>query len=171
MAVLGDQFIATPAPLVFRVHADPDKSDRIPEAEGSMQLCIAGIELLSVDRPLRGRAAKIAWTLLLHGNWVDAGQHVERDGDRLLWIDHLSGPTETPDDWDKGCQMIGSLSRIITNAYLSGAERTVHTMSKSNVLDPGYMGQFIPDDFMQLELPLALMTLQSNLESKKSDAG
>jgi hypothetical protein len=44
--------------------------------------------------------------------------------------------------------MIGSLSQVVTNAYLSGAEHTVHTSTKSGVLEPGSMGQFIPDDFM-----------------------
>jgi hypothetical protein len=177
MAVLGDKFIATPAPLVFRVHVDPNGSDPHPEGEGSMRIKIARAELLSRDKPLSGRAAQIAWTLLWHGSWEDAGQRSELEGNRLLWIDHLIAPTaelddwSDPEDWREGCQMIGSLSRIITSAYLSGAKQTVHTTSKSQVLAPGFMGQFIPDDFMTLGLPLALMTLESNLESKESDAG
>jgi hypothetical protein len=39
------------------------------------------------------------------------------------------------------------------------------------MLAPGFMGQFIPDDFMKLELPLALITLQSNLSSEETGAG
>lgn len=58
-------------------------------------------------------------------------------------------PTEDEQDWGEGCEMIGSLSSIISNAYLAGAERTVHTTSMSGVLEPGSMGQFIPDDFMK----------------------
>jgi len=170
MAVLGDRFIATPAPLRFRVNVDPDKSDRIPPSGGPMNITIARVELLSRERALSGKAADIAWKLLWHGNWVDAGQHVEQDGDRVLWIDHLFGPTEDEEDWGKGCEMIGSCSGIISNAYLSGAERTVHTTSKSGVLEPGAMGQFIPDDFMKLELPLALIHLQSNLKPAKAAA-
>jgi hypothetical protein len=174
MAVLGDKFIATPAPLVFRVYADPNGTDPMPEGEGRFRMKIARAELRSRDKPLSGRAAQIAWTLLWHGAWMDAGQHAEKDGDRLLWIDHFVAPTDdeddwhNPDDWHDGCHMIGSLSRIITSAYLSGAERTVHTTSNSHVLAPGYIGQFIPDDFMTLELPLALMTFESNLELSDS---
>jgi hypothetical protein len=45
---------------------------------------IAGVQLLSQDRPLTGRGAEIAWKLLWYGRWVEAGQHVERDGNRML---------------------------------------------------------------------------------------
>jgi hypothetical protein len=165
MSILGDRYIATPAPLVFRVHADPDGTDPLPDGEGSMRIKIARAELLSGETPLTGKAAQIAWTLLWHGTWVDAGQRTNAEGNRLVWIDHLVAPTDDPDEWEgAGCHIIGSLSRIITSAYLSGAERTVHTTSESRVLAPGFMGQFIPDDFMTLELPLALMEIRANLE-------
>lgn len=172
MAILGDMLIATHAPLRFRLHADRAKSDRVPGSDGSTSIIVDHVELLSRDRPLRGRAAGIAWQLVWHGTWVDAAQEVERDGNRVLWVDHLFGPTEDQEEWANGCSMIGSLSRIITSAYLSGAERTVHTNSKSGVLEPGVMGQFIPDDFMTtLDLPLALIEVQSNLEHAADTPG
>lgn len=164
MAIVGDRFIGTPAPLRFRVNVDPDKSDPLPPSSGRMRVTIASVQLVSRDRPLSGRATAIASKLLWHGNWVDAGQHVERDGNRMLWVDHLFAPTEDEEEWGEGCAMIGSLSSIISNAYLAGAASTIHTSSNSTVLDPGSMGQFIPDDFEKLDLPLALIELRSNLE-------
>ncbi len=164
MAVVGDRFIATPAPLRFRVNVDPDKSEPIPVSNGRMKVTIASVELVSRDRPLSGRAAAIASKLLWHGTWVEVGQHVERAGNRMLWIDHLFAPTEDKQEWGDGCEMIGSLSGIISNAYLAGAASTIHTSTESTVLEPGSMGQFIPDDFEELDLPLALIELQSNLE-------
>lgn len=164
MARLGDRHIGTPAPLRFRVNVDPDKSDPVPLSNGSMRVTIASVQLVSRNRPLSGRGAAIATKLLWHGNWVEAGQHVERDGSRMLWVDHLFAPTADEKDWGEGCEMIGSLSSIISNAYLAGAASTIHTSSKSAVLDPGSMGQFIPNDFQKLDLPLALFELRSNLE-------
>lgn len=116
MAIVGDRFIGTPAPLRFRVNVDPEKSDPMPPSEGRMRVTIASVQLLSRDRPLSGRAAAIASKLLWHGNWVDAGQQVERDGSRMLWIDHLFGPTEDEEDWGEGCAMIGSLGWASTSS-------------------------------------------------------
>lgn len=174
MAWLGDCTVATRAPLRFRVLLDPEKSEPMPPGSlGKFTVTLAGVELLSQDRLLRGVAARIAWRLLWYGSWDEVEQESHSDGDTLLWVDHVMGPA----GWDDAPPSpndpvpVGTLSGMISNAYLRGAKKTVHTTATDGILEPGYMGSFIPRDFaaLTLELPLYLFYLQANYDFKDSD--
>jgi len=173
MALLGDCEIATRAPLRFRVLIDPEKSDSIPPgSSGSFKMVLAGVQLLSQNRVLSDLSAQIAWKLLWHGRWEEIRQDFHYEGEQLLWVDHVFAPPE----WDEGESdpaapvMIGSLSEMISNAYLSGAEHTIHTTATDDILQPGYMGNFIPADFvsLNLDLPLFVFILQPNFEFQEA---
>lgn len=175
MASLGDCTIATRAPLRFRIYVDPDQSDRLSPEGGVTQIVIAGIQLFSQDTALEGLAAQIAWRLIWYGNWVEVGQDMNTDGDRIFYIEHLIGPPgwdeRPPEPYDP--VPIGTLSEMISLAYRRGAERTIHTRAEGDVLTPGYMGTFIPPNFpaLKLALPLYVFYFQPNFNFKEGEEG
>lgn len=169
MAVLGDVTVATLAPIRLRLLFDPSRSDPMPmEGEKKIRTFISSVQLLSQNRPLDGLAAQIAWQLLWYGKWDRVEQDVHHEGDRLLWIDEIFGPPE----WTESeCEpnspiMVGALSEMISRAYLRGAQTTIHTTATDEALSPGYMGSFIPRDFVNLKLsiPLYRFELQPNYD-------
>jgi hypothetical protein len=174
MALLGDCTVATRAPLRFRVLLDPDKSDPMPPGSlGKFTVTLKGLQLLSQERPLRGLAAQIAWRLLWYGGWDEVEQESHYEADRLLWVDHVIGPPgwdEEPPEADQPV-FVASLSAMISNAYLRGAKHTIHSTTKGGVLEPGYMGNFIPSDFLslKLDLPLYLFRFEPNYDFKETD--
>ena len=171
MATVGDYAIGTEFPLKFRVLFDPDRSDPIPaNAEGTFTATIAGIQLLSRDKVLRDVAARIAWKLLWYGDWDCYRQEQLHDGGRLVAVDHLVGPQhlDASDADAAGQEIIAWLSGLISTAYLHGAATTIHSSTGDPVLEPGYMRNFIPENFMSLglDLPLLVMELRPNYDFK-----
>jgi len=171
MMFVGDCTVATLPPLRFRVLLDTDKSDPIPpNGRGNVKVTVDGIQLLSQDRILTGLAEQIAWKLLCYGVWGELDKELNHDDDKLLWIDHIYGPPHL-----EGCASdptqparIGELSQMISAVYLRGAERTIHTNARDDAIEPSYMGNFIPDNFvsLKLELPLYKFYLQPNFAEK-----
>jgi hypothetical protein len=169
MATLGDRTIATPPPLRFRVLFNPDKSDHIaPGATGDFTVSVRGIRLLSRSKELSGMSAQIAWKLLWYGTWDELPPEDHYENGRLLWIDYPCAPS----GWDEnnpdhqGMAPIGGLSEMVSQVYLRSAVGTIHTSATDKALEPGYMREFIPADFVkqQLQIPIAMFTLQPNYE-------
>jgi hypothetical protein len=162
MGSLGDCFVATTAPLRFRVLLDPEKSEPMPPgALGTFTLVLAGVQLLSQDRTLSGLAAQIAWKLLWYGRWTEVHQDSRHEGDKLLWVDHIFAPLEWDEEEHDPNEMtiVGALSEMISAAYLRGAAHTIHTTATDGVLEPGYMGNFIPENFAKMDLDVHLWVL------------
>ena len=171
MESLGDCTVATRAPLVFRLKVDPELSGPVPPGGGEMIVRFKRAQLLSQDRPLTGLAAKIAWRLIWFGRWGEVDQELGVEEGRLVQIDFIIGPPEWTDIRPDPMDMvpIGSLSQMISQAYLSGAEGTIHTTSKGPVLQPGYMGNFIPDNFVELDIPLAIFHIVPNYDFPREE--
>ena len=169
MASLGDVTVATLAPIRFRVILDPARSETIPPGtEGEFNATVSAVQLLSQERLLTGTSAQIAWKLIWFGKWDEVGDRPHYEEGRLARVDHLLGPPE----WAEGSapdmdpHPVGALSEMISNAYLRGATNTIHTTAKGDVLTPGYMGNFIPDNFvsLKLDLPLYMFRMVPNFE-------
>jgi len=177
MATLGDRTVGVLAPLRFRVVLDQEKSEVVREGEtGEFRLVIQEVQIISEDRVLSGLAARIAWNLAWYGKWTEERQESHYENGRLASIDHLIVPPEWDETAPQGPmpEMIGALSEIISNAYLSGAQATVHTTAKGEVLEPSYVGTLIPADFasLNLDLRLWLFELRPNFDfAENEEAG
>lgn len=175
MGSLGDAAVATLAPMRFRVELDPDKSESVPEGkDGAFTVVVSAVRLLSQDRILSGIAAQIALKLIWYGKWTEGHREPHYENGRLIWVDHLIVPPEWDDSEVSGGQpvMVGALSEMITSAYMAGANGTIHTTAKGEVLLPGYMGKFIPDNFasLNLDIPLYLFEMRPNFEFIDAEA-
>jgi hypothetical protein len=168
MASLGDYTVGTAAPLKFRVLIDPDKSDAIaPGQYGTFKMAIRGVRILSRVHELSGLSAQIGWRLIQYGTWVEAPPEDHYEDGKLLWIDYPYVPRgwdEMPEERSGG--LIGALSEMISAAYLSGAEGTIHTNASGEVLEPGYMKGFIPENVGELspQLPIQRITFSPNFD-------
>ena len=177
MRSLGDKIIQTIAPLRVRILFDPEKSEPVPEGGGRHTVCIDGLRLLSHETPLDGRSAKIAWKLLWYGGWSEVEENAHQEGDRLLWVEYTYAPT----GWDEpesqmeqgGPAFVGQISGMISRGYLDGAKGTVHSSATGDVLQPGYMSNFIPEDwdFKAEALRLWIFEQEPNFKKENEEEG
>lgn len=156
MHKIGDRMIGTYSPLRFRLRFDPNKSEPFTQEGKPFDATIAGVDVLVGSKVLSGRAKAIAIKIIFFGAWQEIDQELHREGDQLVALDHLYAPNaESASD---EIELVGFLSQFISRVYLSGAENTVHSVAEDETLEPG-KGNFIPKDFMSLDLPLALVTV------------
>ncbi len=169
MVRLGDAAIATAAPLQVRVLFDPDKSDPMqPDQTGEFSVTTAGIEILCQGRVLTPPSTTVAWKLIWYGRWVEQEPEQHFGNGHLLWTQF----TFLPQEWDEedpqtsGLAQVGFLSEMVSRAYLRGAKEAIHPTHSSGILEPGFVGALIPEDWFSAErdLPIAVLHIEPNFE-------
>lgn len=155
LGLVGDAQIGTEPPLTFSLIADPagqEHDDRGARTE--IRFRVGAVELASAGRVLTDlQQQKIAWFLMLHGQWLPTEQPVIEDG-RLVRIDHVFRPV-VPDDKefaeaisDQGFALVGSLSSMYSNAY---NDVTLTEDGEIRMLrhepDPGALAALVPSDY------------------------
>lgn len=163
MSLLGDCMILTTSPIRVRMY--PCLNTKNTTSKPKLE-----VEIYSENRKLYGCAAQIAWKLIRYGEWIC----IENNGDVIDGNENKVEFIYVPAEFD-GCyngehiqSRIGSLSSMICNAYLNGASNTIHTNANDEILEPGVIGRFIPQDFVQmkLDIPLVLFEMAPNYDYK-----
>jgi len=152
---LGDLLVGTRAPLRFRVNADRSKPRTI-EANGQAGFTIGSCELLSEDRHITDPVElRIAWFLLLYGDWVIRDSTLIAEGDQLVAIEHHVGPSEERAEVeDQDFEFIGALSSMISRAHNSSTGDGGQVDRIRADFEPGAVGALIPEDYEGKALPL-----------------
>jgi len=162
MAELGDYTIATFAPIRVKLVLDASQTTVIEGNPNKLEGPIAEVQISSRDKVLSGESKQVAWKLLWYGSWGLLDTIVkEAEGETPPAIEMVFGP-DVPDQSPNEMVGIGSISRMISTAFLGSASQTIHAHGADRGLEPGFMGSFIPKDLSKLDLPLAGLIQQPN---------
>ncbi|MFC9140895.1 hypothetical protein ACFTWM_03130 [Streptomyces bacillaris] len=158
MHLLGDGMLATEPPLTFSVIMDRDKErvmERLADGE-TRELTIGGVELLSAGRVITDPdEQKLAWFLMLHGDWSQTEKPRFDEQGRLVRVDYISAP-ETPDEdaarqiEEQGFAFFGTLSRLYTLRFLEATtteDGDIRALREEP--EPALLAQLIPDDYWE----------------------
>ncbi len=166
MAEFGESTVGTVFPLRVRVTFVPGlQSAPMVGGLGRATLTINRMEMLSDEIVLRDSASRaIAWKLMCYGDWVETTANEVDDEGHILWTDFSYAPRDGNAGINENSSIVGMLSQLISRAYLAEAASTIHSSSTDELLQPGYMGQFIPEETGTLDLPLWVFRLQANYD-------
>ena len=96
---------------------------------------------------------KLAWFLMLHGDWPQTEDPQFDEQGRLLKIDYVSAP-EAPDEdavrqiAEQGFAFFGTLSKLYTLRFLDGTttdEGDIRALREEP--EPALLAQLVPDDY------------------------
>lgn len=152
MARLGDTMISTLPPLQLRLDADLSKPRKVGR-NGDTPFTIGHAELLCRGQALTGKEAKIAWFLMMNGEWPEQGFTADvQDG--LLNSATLTFAPEDDAPVGQPFRHIGSLSRIISRQYNRGTTKGGKVELLTPREKPDELGIIIPVDYKSQSLPL-----------------
>ncbi|MFF7250519.1 hypothetical protein ACFZBU_42395 [Embleya sp. NPDC008237] len=159
MYLLGDGMLAIEPPLTFSVITDRDRErvvERLPDGEETWAFTIGGIELLSAGRTITDPdEKKLAWFLMLHGDWPQTEEPQFDEQGRLARLDYISAP-EAPDEdaarqiEEQGFAFFGTLSRLYTLRFLEATtteEGDIRALREEP--EPALLAQLVPDDYWE----------------------
>ena len=170
MYLLGDCIIGTAPPLSFRIHADREKPRKVVYGGESrfaikrVCLCSAGMDIIDpVER-------RIAWFLILNGNWHETEEHLEIEDDLVEYYELRFRPGEQPEEMSSQVpfQSVGYLSQMVTTHYLRATTETGNVARLTPSAGPDKMGIVIPEDYQGQALRLwrlVLLPKHVNLDS------
>lgn len=161
MADLGDMFVGTRPPLVFRIIADPAKPRSIDSA-GRVGFTIAGIELLCGGQRIETPKEKsLAYYFMLFGGWRSTEPEAKVENSELVSIDFVSEPEERAKP-DQGFELLDPLSSMVSTRFRAS---TSDDEGIKSLLPDGAtvaLGISIPDGYKGVHLPLWRFVLQPN---------
>ena len=146
MQMLGDVLLGTTPPLTFRLIADPEKDRRVDES-GHVGFTIGAVEILAGGHLLTNDLERrIAWFLMLFGDWQTAEMPAEIvDGELIATAIEL-WPEERSDD-GQDFEFIGTLSKMLSRQYDSMTSDESGVSLLTPKAQPHDLGVLIPEDF------------------------
>lgn len=161
MEILGDSMVGTVPSIILKVIPDP-RQPRNVGSNGKTEFVIGETRLTRGDREVKGKfERKLAWFLLLYGDWDPRDPEVEIEDGNLAWIRF-----EATKDFAKGQQfaMLGFLSHMVSLQFneLTAEEGEVVRLSLST--DPDNLGILIPADFRGDDVRLWRLVMSPNYE-------
>lgn len=161
MEILGDSMVGTVPPITLKVIPDP-RQPRNVGSNGKTEFVIGETRLTCGGREVKGKfERKLAWFLLLYGDWDPRDPEVEIEDGNLAWIRF-----EATKDFAKGQQfaMLGFLSHMVSLQFneLTAEEGEVVRLSPST--DPDNLGILIPADFRGDDVRLWRFVMSPNYE-------
>ena len=159
MAILGDMTIATKVPLTLRLLSDTAEPSTL-SAEGEARFKIGGVELFCDGERLSGEDCKLAWYMMLYGQWSELNQIPYMDGKRLIALDYII----SPEVWEpkQGFAIIGQLSGMISRQFQQHTDPDGKQKLIRPLAEPGKFGISIPDGYKSDRLPLWRFTIEPN---------
>lgn len=152
MSILGDYMVGTKTPLGIKLFADTNKS-RFVGDDGKVHFTIGKVELYCggtrIDNSFE---KKLAYYLMLFGNWPLNGPIYESEVNKPVAIEYRFQPPETTPK--QGFEIVGALSNMFSSYYnmITAPEGEVERISPKQT--PTSMGIIIPRDYKGKCLPL-----------------
>ncbi|REK87896.1 hypothetical protein DY245_24260 [Streptomyces inhibens] len=157
MHLLGDRMLASEPPLTFSLITDRDKEqvvEGLGDGEETRELTIGGVEFLSAGRVITDPdEQKLAWFLIMHGDWPQTEESQFDAQGRLVSLDYVSAP-EPPDEdaarqiAEQAFAILCTLSKLYTLRLL---EATTTKQGDIRALreepEPALLAQLVPDDY------------------------
>ncbi|MDX3354821.1 hypothetical protein PV703_16215 [Streptomyces sp. ME01-24h] len=160
MHLLGDGMLASEPPLTFSVIMDRDKErvvERLGNGEETRAFTIGAVKMLSAGRVITDPdEQKLAWFLILHGDWPQTQEPRFDDQGRLVRLDFVSAPKMPPDEdaarqiAEQGFAFFGTLSKLYTLRFLEATttkEGDIRALREEP--EPALLAQLVPDDYWE----------------------
>lgn len=165
MQMLGDALIGTTPPLTFRLIADPEKNRRVDEA-GHAGFTIGAVEILAGGRVLTNDLERrIAWFLMLSGDWQTAEMPAEIvDGELISTAIELR--PEEYSNHGQDFEFIGTLSKMLSRQYDSMTRDESGVALLTPKAHPHDLGVLIPEGFKGENLHLWRFVLKPEEEGQ-----
>jgi len=162
MAMLGDCSIGTVPPLSVRLFSAPgfprplEKEGQLPFKVGRACLCAGDQEITD---PVE---QKIAWFLMLYGNWNEIERPAHMVDGRIDYLDIGVSPEHHQEK--QGFCIIGYMSQMLSTRYkqFTADPHGVRRLTPNS--QPTQMSGFIPEGYKGKELPIWHFTLLPNYE-------
>ena len=149
LASFGDLMVGTTPPLSMRMTLDKTHTrviERQDETHSTIEVMIAGVSLWCAEEEITdSREQNIALTLLLYGDWENAGPYIDTDDDGEP--DAIVYDAFPMEDHQQGFEIVGSLSEMYSRAFALATVKDDRIQSLSKELHPGSWGKIIPPDY------------------------
>jgi len=162
MASIGDCMVGTIPPLTLRLYADPNEPREIGD-NGLAPFTTQRAEMRSGQTVLNSELdKKIAWHMMLYGNWIDIERPVSVTGNLIDFVDFCFAPEPPSDEY--GWDIIGSLSEMVSKQYLQQTSVDGSVKRLVPVGQPDSLGVLIPPDFHGDDLSLWRLIIEPNFD-------
>jgi hypothetical protein len=156
MSILGDRLLGTVPSLALRLVSSSEDDQAIGK-NGECQFTTRAVELYCGDQriedPLEQR---IAWFLMMNGNWEVSARPTEMDGARVAAITYVVEPPERANP-DQEFEFIGRLSDMVSRQFDAATVTDGEVVNISPVAEPEAFGVAIPTDYKGSVLRLWLI--------------
>lgn len=161
---LGDFKIGTKAPLKLRLIADPKRSSKLDQ-DGQAKFVIGDAKLFCDGSELTNPIdQRIAWLFLHYGKWEEGEMVPELNGNRVLWLDIESKPSESQNN---GFEIIGSLSTIFTRYFAQQTLGEEGVRQLKAPTQPEWFKIIMDPAHKSDDLPLWKLTMKPNYDIPK----
>ena len=166
MYILGDASIGTVPPLSLRLVSDKNKPRNIQE-NGVAKFVIGEVHLLCGNGVVikDHNEKKIAFSLMLYGNWESGEPIAEIENNDLVSITYEAVPPEITQK--QNFEMIGELSSMISRQFrwLTAPDGKVEMLGVT--ADESFLGKLIPLGYKGKDLPIWQFILHPKDASEK----
>lgn len=166
MADLGDMFVGTRPPLIFRLLTDPNKP-RSLDAKGEVGFTIGNVELFCGGKRIEDpKERTLAFYFMLFGGWSSGRSEAKVENGELISVDFVSEPQERVKP-DQGFELLDPLSSMISTHFRTN---TSDEDGIKSLLPNGTevtLGISIPDRYKGKGLPLWRFILQPSSDPIK----
>lgn len=146
MALLGDRMIGTVPPLTLRLLSAPEDNQTTGETDLYL-FTTRAVELYTgrqrIEDPVEQR---IAFFLMLNGDWEVTRSPAELDAGRLAFVTFEVAPRERANP-DEEFEFVGRLSDMISRQFDAATVKDGQIISIAPGAEPEHFGVVIPKDY------------------------